>query len=77
VPASVRPLLRRGSGPVLIAALLWQISGLFMIAIAILWQADLLGEPVGAIVAYLGAGSVILASIGAGWLAIKDRPPHK
>jgi hypothetical protein len=62
---------------VLIAALLWQISGLFMIAIAVMWQADLLGEPAGAIVAYLGAGSVLVASIGSSWLAIMDRHPHK
>jgi hypothetical protein len=73
IPASIRPLFRRGSGPILIAAVLWQISGVFVMAIAVLWQADLLGQPFGAIVAYLGAGSVIVASIGSGWLAIMDR----
>jgi hypothetical protein len=77
VPTGLRPLFRRGSGPVLIAALLWQVSGLFMIAIAVLWLTGLLSEPVGAVVAYLGGGSVIVASLGSGWLAMIDRSPRR
>jgi hypothetical protein len=75
-PISLRRLLHRNSGPVLIAALLPQLVALFMVATAILWLANLSGQPLANAIIYVGLVVLIAASIGYAWLALLDRHPR-
>jgi hypothetical protein len=76
-PTTVRRLFRKGSGSVRIAALLWQVSALAMIAVALFWLTGLLSTLLGALVAWIAMLAIVVASIGSGLLLLMDLRPDR